>query len=207
MSSVSSSCLSSPVSQHQTASFLLRFKVWACCQTKVMANSCSTSSCCHGKLFNSFLTKTRHRLSLHSTSEVFEAMPHSACTYGARHLCATPYPVSMAGLPSIVIAGIPPRDSGRLSSVNGRSSVDDCPYRRDANEGGGDVEALHCKARLQPWHNNIGGTATSCPCACHCSLQRRSACSKSVTSCGLRWHRMQYAVLRIIHYALNMQQM
>ena len=74
--------------------------------------------------------------------------------------CILTFPKS-SGLLSIVIEVRPHRDSGRLSSMDGHSSVDDRTYWRDADEGGRDVEPLHCKAHLQLWHKAVANTATS----------------------------------------------
>ena len=49
-----------------------------------------------------------------------------------------------------------------LSSMDTLTSVDDRPYWRDANEGGRNIEPLHCKAHLQLWHKDVADSAMAC---------------------------------------------
>ena len=93
-----------------------------------------------------------------------------------------------------------------LSSMDTLTSVDDRPYWRDANEGGRNVEPLHCKAHLQLWHKDVAESAMACPCACHHSIQPESVCYNIQTACCLRWQFMEHVVLGIIQNVLSMQQ-
>ena len=140
------------------------------------------------------VTPTQHGPSLWLMSGDVQAKPNSACTHDGRRDCVISRPLSLVGLPSIVIVG---RPSGHLFSLDSHSSVDDCPDRRDADEGRRDVEPLHCKARLQLWQKVVADTASASEshhARVHVTTALKADPDTQVSS-TLVWHIMQHIVL------------